>query len=403
MRRWAALLLCLLLLSWAAPTAAAAEAQIQVLIDGSAVSFDVPPVNQAGRVLVPLRAIGEALGYDVGYDDATKTVTLTRASTSITLVLGSQEARVNGETQTLDVPAQAIAGRTMVPVRFVAEALGAQVEWDGVRKAVLIQSQLPASEPAGSGSTGGGTGSGSGQSSLDGKALLAKVNAASQNSPNQKGTGTMLINMKLTAPELPPEGLTMTTEAAVDYHLNGDEMLMSMEMSMDTLMGKLNATMGVAVKDGALYQSEDGAPWVYVQDAKEGESPLASQSLPDFQAMADEMEASAAVTVAGTEIIDGRAVTVLEVTVPGSGMAQSVETLLQLGDLTAEAGTSLTLSDMRMKLWVDPETGALYRGQYVFSATLTEDTTVMTMDFDADFRYTPTTEPIQWPELPSKS
>ncbi|MBR5535529.1 MAG: chitobiase/beta-hexosaminidase C-terminal domain-containing protein, partial [Clostridia bacterium] len=82
------------------------------------------PVIVNDRTLVPLRAIFEAMGAEVVWDDAAKTVKATREDTTISLAIGSDQLYVNGEAVTIDVPAQIINDRTMIPVRAIAESFG---------------------------------------------------------------------------------------------------------------------------------------------------------------------------------------------------------------------------------------------------------------------------------------
>ena len=111
--------------------------EITVTIDGRPVYFDVAPKKIDGRVMVPLRAIFEGLGAEVSWDEPTQTVTGVKGDTVITLRLGDTEARVNGETVRLDVAAVKVDGRVLVPTRFVAESLGAGVQWDESRNRVV--------------------------------------------------------------------------------------------------------------------------------------------------------------------------------------------------------------------------------------------------------------------------
>lgn len=112
---------------------------ISVIVNGEAVAFSgVGPQEINGRVLVPLRAIMEKLGAYVGYDVATRTVTANKSGIDLMLRLGDQDATLNGRTVHLDVPAQEIRGNTMVPLRFVGEALGANVTWDAPSATVNI-------------------------------------------------------------------------------------------------------------------------------------------------------------------------------------------------------------------------------------------------------------------------
>ncbi|MBQ4159717.1 MAG: discoidin domain-containing protein [Clostridia bacterium] len=91
---------------------------------------DVVPIVQNGRTLVPVRFISEAFGAKVGWAEATQTVTVTKGVNKIELQIGSDKMMVNGEVTTLDVPAQTINSRTLIPLRALVEALGKQVFWD---------------------------------------------------------------------------------------------------------------------------------------------------------------------------------------------------------------------------------------------------------------------------------
>lgn len=114
------------------------QSGITVLVNGASVSFDQPPVVENGRTLVPLRAIFEALGANVGWDQDTQTVSASKSGIQISLKLGSTKMYVNGSAKTLDVPAKVINSRTLVPVRAVSEAFGCDVQWDGNTQTVII-------------------------------------------------------------------------------------------------------------------------------------------------------------------------------------------------------------------------------------------------------------------------
>jgi peptide/nickel transport system substrate-binding protein len=100
--------------------------------------MDVSPVIQDGRTLVPMRAIFEALGAQVYWDNP-DIVRSYRREDVLVLQLGSRIAWVNGPSRQLDVAPIAISGRTMIPLRFVAEALGAKVEWIESTRTVTVQ------------------------------------------------------------------------------------------------------------------------------------------------------------------------------------------------------------------------------------------------------------------------
>lgn len=111
---------------------------VDLYVDGSQLTPDVPPTIVSGRTLVPLRSIFEALNADVQWDQATRTATATKADTTVQVTLNQKTAYVNGAANTLDVPAQIIQNRTMVPARFIAESLNARVLWDNNVKTVYV-------------------------------------------------------------------------------------------------------------------------------------------------------------------------------------------------------------------------------------------------------------------------
>lgn len=116
--------------------------KLAVLVDGRKIKFQGgDPVSEKGRVQVPLRGVGEALGAEVDYDEAGKKVKYTKGDTTIVLTIGSKEAVVDGRVVTMDTAAKAVQGRTYVPLRFVSENLGETVKWDGVGNWVWIGSQ----------------------------------------------------------------------------------------------------------------------------------------------------------------------------------------------------------------------------------------------------------------------
>ncbi|WP_314587685.1 copper amine oxidase N-terminal domain-containing protein [Paenibacillus terrigena] len=118
---------------------AAPTNSISIYIDGNQLYTDQPPVSIGGRTLLPLRAIFEGLNASVDWNERTKVVTAKRDDTTVVLKLGSKTAMVNGESVALDVPAQSIKNRTMIPVRFVSEAMGEEVDWNPSSKAVYIK------------------------------------------------------------------------------------------------------------------------------------------------------------------------------------------------------------------------------------------------------------------------
>jgi len=116
------------------------ETPIEVFLDGTAIEFDVLPQVTDGRTLVPLRAIFEALGAEVSWDAGTQTVTGTKGNTTVVLPIGSTSPTVNGQVVAIDVPGTVVNGRTLVPLRFVAESFGVHVNWDAENRQITITS-----------------------------------------------------------------------------------------------------------------------------------------------------------------------------------------------------------------------------------------------------------------------
>ncbi len=132
-------ILLIILLILALSSTAFAE-PIKVLINNQPLEVPVNPTTENDRTLVPLRAIFQALGANVQWDQNTRTVTGTRDDTVIKLQIDNKIASINGKEVELDVPARIINNSTLVPVRFIAESLDADVKWDRESQTVLIKS-----------------------------------------------------------------------------------------------------------------------------------------------------------------------------------------------------------------------------------------------------------------------
>lgn len=117
-----------------------AASGISIYINGEKQSYSNLAIMEKGRTLVPLRGIFESLGASVQYNPKDKTIDASKGNTKIWLKIGSKNAKVNGKTVKLDVPAKLEKGRTRVPVRFISESLGATVQWNQSTKAVNISS-----------------------------------------------------------------------------------------------------------------------------------------------------------------------------------------------------------------------------------------------------------------------
>lgn len=141
-KRCAALLLSTaLLVPLLAPSSRAATS-VNVSVNGTPVAFSsatgTPFLDQNGRTQVPLRVTMEALGATVGWDNSTRTATVSKGSVSIRIPIGTSFILVNGVKKSNDTTAQIVNGRTYLPIRIVAESLSATVNWDNSTKSVQI-------------------------------------------------------------------------------------------------------------------------------------------------------------------------------------------------------------------------------------------------------------------------
>jgi hypothetical protein len=130
---------CALLASVVATTAIASAQGIRVTVNDDPVMFSgTQPMTIGSRVFVPLRGVFEEMGAFVEWNPQTQTVTATRANNVVKLSIGSNTAWVDGSNMMMDAPARLISGRTMVPLRFLSESLGATVNWLSPTRTVQI-------------------------------------------------------------------------------------------------------------------------------------------------------------------------------------------------------------------------------------------------------------------------
>jgi Copper amine oxidase N-terminal domain len=122
------------------PAATVAQ-QVSVTVNGQPLYLNPGPIERAGRVFVPLRGIFERLGAGVVYSAGT--INATKESTTVSLHIGSTQATVNGQVQYLDVAPFIVGATTYVPLRFVAQALGANVGYDQSTQVVAIVVERP--------------------------------------------------------------------------------------------------------------------------------------------------------------------------------------------------------------------------------------------------------------------
>jgi tetratricopeptide (TPR) repeat protein len=117
---------------------------ISVRVGGELLVPDVPPIIINGRTMIPMRAIFEALGAELSWDGKARKVSAVKGSITISATIDNKVAYVNNTAKELETPPVIINDRTLVPVRFISEALGAKVNWDPDNKLVDILTDAPA-------------------------------------------------------------------------------------------------------------------------------------------------------------------------------------------------------------------------------------------------------------------
>ncbi|RJX22202.1 MAG: copper amine oxidase N-terminal domain-containing protein [Desulforudis sp.] len=140
----------LLMMVLAVPAWASYNYNVSVYVKDGLVAFpDQKPFvdTKANRTYVPLRFVSESLGAEVDWDGAKQTAIVKKDGKVITMKIGSNKPTVDGKTKTLDAPALLLNGRTMVPLRFVSEALGTKVDWVPPGS-VYIDSTVPDTPPS---------------------------------------------------------------------------------------------------------------------------------------------------------------------------------------------------------------------------------------------------------------
>ena len=126
----------------------AVESPTYVQLNDKILGFDQPPITENDRTLVPMRFLFEQMGAEVTWDDAAQTATATIPTSadggqarSVTFGIDNTTATVNGSAATMDVPARLINDKTMVPLRFLSENLGFNVQWDEAIRTAIVTTE----------------------------------------------------------------------------------------------------------------------------------------------------------------------------------------------------------------------------------------------------------------------
>ncbi len=114
------------------------DGYIKVICNGEYLSFEEPPAVEEDYTLVPMRFLFEKMGAEVDWDEDSRTATVRQADRSVAFSIDNLEARVNSAPVEMQIPARLINGKTMVPLRFLSENLGYTVDWDAGTKTAVI-------------------------------------------------------------------------------------------------------------------------------------------------------------------------------------------------------------------------------------------------------------------------
>lgn len=113
---------------------------VYVKFNGDILGFDEPPIIEDGSTLVPMRFLFEQMRADVVWDSETQTATATIDNKAVTFSIDNVNARINNKPAKMDVPARLVNGKTMVPLRFLSENMGYDVDWDADSRTAIVNS-----------------------------------------------------------------------------------------------------------------------------------------------------------------------------------------------------------------------------------------------------------------------
>ena len=127
-------------------SAATGSSAPRVILNDKQLTFEVPPVIENGRTMVPLRTIFEAMGANVTWNATSRVVTASKGAITVILPINASTPKVNGSVCSLDVPPRIVKNRTLAPLRFVGEAFGGRVSWN--TKTIYISNASVEKPPA---------------------------------------------------------------------------------------------------------------------------------------------------------------------------------------------------------------------------------------------------------------
>jgi hypothetical protein len=362
---------------WSVPVQAAPAPAVRVFVDGAPVDFDVAPVVENGRMLVPVRALSEALGFTVTWDEAEQLVSLTRDGTTIVVWIDSTKVLVGDKESHLEVPTRVVDGRTMVPLRFISETLGSHVAWDGQQFAASIISD----------------------SSL--RAMLLK---ALQAPVDQITEGTFKTSMTIQGDEVPGGAITLHSELSFTSHIYKNEMY----VKTTALLPFAPATVSeVAAYNGTIYtKASASSPWTKAgtYDPVNISEASAFTGIEGLNGLDLQAEMLGAARIAGVETVQVEGTSALRVTVDltNVGLEQALQQF-SAADLVPGSSASIatTMERFLMTYVMHPDTGFIYQTDIDLAVNLdiadATGTGQMTVALKGSAAAHPTTEPVQFP------
>jgi thiol-disulfide isomerase/thioredoxin len=142
MKKIVAILLCITVFTQIYFISNADSKEIKIYFNNSRLISDVSPIIKNGRTLVPIRALLEAFDATVSWDSESKTIICKKNYTSIKLVVGQKSACVGDVCSLLDTAPIIVNSRTLVPLRFISETFGFNVSWDEKTRSIFIESVI---------------------------------------------------------------------------------------------------------------------------------------------------------------------------------------------------------------------------------------------------------------------
>lgn len=378
MRKWfASLAAAALVVTLSAPVAAAPQVRVEVA--GQELVADVAPFVENGRTLVPVRALAERLGFDVTWDQASQKVTLSKWPKTLELTIGSDIAVVNGREVKLDVPARIVNDRTVVPLRFVSEHLGAQVSWNQETRTASVEPPGPLSDLA--------------------WALLRKSREAQP--VGVKGTGRMTMSWSFRDV---PEGLDLpvmpSVSSTMEVQTYGQDGLVTVEATME---GETFTTQ-TALYQGEIWLNLPDQGWFKVDVAELGEA-TSMLGLPgDFSLdpvaltrLGEQILADGEAFVVGEEDLDGVHTFKVSLNLTNSPFFTMVFTVP--GE-NMEIPTDVTLERFVLTYWLD-ENGFTHKVNTTMAMSMplldVKGAPVMVSFAAGEFWFQPNEEPVIFP------